>query len=167
METLPNDLKMLIHKYLHKMLLLDVHNEYKTRYKIGVTMMITKNSRHSKKRWKRIFAYIDIGSEFDEQTSKIQNFKEIAYNIVSLKDLKAWERNMMNYRDLNKFQENYDNFNPVEFCIKHDNKYVTALPPRYFYSKPIKPKLYKKFCNTIDEFVKVMPTFSTLKGGNI
>ena len=157
LNNLPKDLIIYIWKIIHYEHLKNLNNEFINTYKIGITA-IMENSDPSKRK-KRRFVYVNI----DSKTQENEHFNEIAKNIIDIPEINGWERTPFNHRNIGYCK--YENFSPLMFCIKNGNKNVGILPSRYFYSKPIQPRKYNRFKNTVQKYIEEIPHSKSIRGG--
>lgn len=170
-NSLPKDVQQLIGEMVHNHLLKKIHLEFKKTYKVGVSTLIVRNDGvGTRRRRRKVFAFISVDSRFGMDSPRNCKFYEISKNIVNVPQVKGWERNPFNYRNIGSrfFDDHqYENFNPSIFCIRNNDKNVAVLPQRYFYSKPIHLRKYNRFKKTVNQFIKLMPTSKSIRGGDL
>lgn len=160
LSRLPKDILQIIGKFVWKEALNIVHLELKRVYKVGISTLQMKNGRILRR---RVFVF----EKFDKDSlyAPATQFHEIAKGIEFVKELKGWEREPFNYRNLNIINEK--TLSHGLMCIKNGNRNIGVLPKRYFYSKPMDTRTHDKYKKYITEYCKRYTYTKSIRPGFI
>lgn len=159
MNALPKDILEFIGKLLWKEYVNDMHLELKRTFKVGISTLYVRNGRVSRR---KIFVYDDFSMNSYASTSQ---FYEIAKKIEFIEELKGWERQPFNYRNLNVKDENA--LSPGFMCIKNGEENIAVLPRRYIYSNPMNIKTHNKYKKYIKHYCDNFKFTKSIRPGSI